>query len=241
MRPDFVGLDGFDSPTLPPAVALVFRPFVVLAALAVASAFPLTAKAQRPDSARVGVSAPMPAAVAPTPDATPAASGARRNAKPGVQPPITPGRAFLYSLALPGLGQAALDRRYTGAGFFLVEAFSIALVYRSAEDLRLVKSFLSDSVPLTYKVDPTTGIAERNNNGDPVVATWRVSGYTPALLKARKLQVEDWIAVVIFNHLFAGADAFVAAQLWDLPSHVALRAAPLPGGGTSVSLSRRFR
>ena len=170
MRPDFVGLDGFDSPTLPPAVALAFRPFVVLAALAVASAFPLTAKAQRPDSARVGVSAPMPAAAGPTPDATPIA---RRNAKPGVQPPITPGRAFFYSLALPGLGQAALDRRYTGAGFFLVEAFSLALVYRSAEDLRLVKSFLGDSVPLTYKVDPSTGIAERNNNGDPVVATWR--------------------------------------------------------------------
>jgi hypothetical protein len=238
MRPDFVGLDGFDSPTLPPAVTLAFRPFVVLAALAVASVFPLTAKSQRPDSARVGVSAPVPVAAGPTSDATPAV---RRNAKPGVQPPITPGRAFLYSLAIPGLGQAALDRRYTGAGFFLVEAFSLALVYRSAEDLRLVKSFLGDSVPLTYKVDPSTGIAERNNNGDPVVATWRVSGYTPALLKARRLQVEDWIAVVIFNHLFAGADAFVAAQLWDLPSHVALRAAPLPGGGTSVSMSLRFR
>jgi hypothetical protein len=236
MRPDSVGLDGFDSPTLPPALALSFRRFVVLWAIAC----PAIAKAQRPDSARVGVSAPVPtaAATAATPDTT---SGARRNAKPGVQPPITPGRAFLYSLAIPGLGQAALDRRYTGAGFFLVEAFSLALVYRSSDDLRLAKSFLGDSVPLSYNIDPTTGIAQRNSNGDPVVATWKVSGYTPALINARKLQVEDWIAVVIFNHLFAGADAFVAAQLWDLPSHVALRAAPLPRGGTSVSMSLRFR
>lgn len=239
MRPDSVGLDGFDSPTLPPAATLAFHRFVGrgVFALAFALALPVMAQAQRPDSARVGVSAPIPAAV-PAPDSTRAA---RRNAKPNVQPPITPGRAFLYSLAVPGLGQAALDRRYTGVGFFLVEAFSLALVYRSNEDLRLAKSFAGDSVPLTYKIDLTTGIAERTTNGDPVVATWQASGYTPGLIKARKLQVEDWIAVVIFNHLFAGADAFVAAQLWDLPSHVALRAAALPHGGTSVSMSLRFR
>jgi hypothetical protein len=234
MRPDSVGLDGFDSPTLPPAVARALRRCAVLCAIV----FPSLAAAQRPDSARVGAGAPPPAAAAPMPDT---AQPARRVAKPSVQPPISPGRAFLYSLALPGLGQAALDRRYTGAGFFLVEAFSLALVYRSNEGLRLAKAFLGDSVPLTYAIDPTTGIAKRNGNDDPVVATWQVSGYTPALIKARKLQVEDWIAVVIFNHLFAGADAFVAAQLWDLPSHVALRAAPLPKGGTSVSMSLRFR
>lgn len=236
MRPDSVGLDGFDSLTLPPALALGRRFVVVLWALAIA--MPWNAQAQRPDSARVGVSAPLPVTAKPAPDSTPAV---RRNVKPGVPPPITPGRAFLYSLALPGLGQAALERRYTGAGFFLVEAFSLALVYRSTADLRLAKSFQGDSVPLTYAIDPTTGIAQRSGNGDPVVATWQLSGYTPGLIKARKLQVEDWIAVVVFNHLFAGAEAFVAAQLWDLPSHVALRAAPLPTGGTSVSMSLRFR
>ena len=34
------------------------------------------------------------------------------------------------------------------------------------------------------------------------------------------------MAALVFNHLFAGADAFVAAQLWDLPAQVSLRAAP---------------
>jgi hypothetical protein len=34
------------------------------------------------------------------------------------------------------------------------------------------------------------------------------------------LHVEDWLAVIAFNHLFSGADAFVAAQLWDLPLKV---------------------
>jgi hypothetical protein len=203
-------------------------------------ALPSIVVAQRPDSARVGVGTAVSATVsrAPAPDTVP---NARRVAKLSAQPPLTPRRAFLYSLAVPGLGQAALDRRYTGAGFFLVEAFSLALVYRSGADLRTAKSFLGDSVPLTYSIDPTTGIAQRNSNGDPVVATWQPSHYTPELIKTRKLQVEDWIAVVVFNHLFAGADAFVAAQLWDLPSHVALRAAPLPKGGTSVTMSLRFR
>lgn len=235
VRPDVVGLDGSDSLTLPPAARLAS--FLVLAAIALTLVAPRAAPAQRPDSARVGAGAPLPT-VAPAPDS---GQTARRASRPNVQPPISPRRAFLYSLAVPGLGQAALDRRYTGAGFFFVEAFALALVYRSSEDLRLAKSFVGDSVPLTYAIDPTSGLAQRNGSGDPVVATWQTTRYTSNLISVRKLQVEDWIAVVVFNHLFAGADAFVAAQLWDLPSHVALRAAALPNGGTSVALSLRFR
>jgi len=32
--------------------------------------------------------------------------------------------------------------------------------------------------------------------------------------------------VIAFNHLFAGADAFVAAQLWDLPARIGVGASP---------------
>jgi hypothetical protein len=200
------------------------------AVIAVAALVAMPLRAQRPDSARAGVGAPDTAT-----------ARTRRPARINDQPPVSPRRAFLYSLALPGLGQAALDRRYTGAGFFLVEALSLALVYRSNEDLRLAKQFLGDSVPLTYAIDPTTGIAQRNSAGDPVVATWQQTRYTNDLVRARKLHVEDWIAVVIFNHLVSGADAFVAAQLWDLPSHVAFRAVPLMKGGTALSMSFSFR
>ena len=154
-------------------------------------------------------------------------------------PPISAKRAFLYSVAIPGLGQSSLRRYRTGAGFFLVEAVALSLLHRSADDLRTAREFRGDSVPLTWATDPATG-AVKLANGVPVAATWQKLGATDALIQARKLQVEDWVAIVIFNHLIAGTDAFVAAQLWDVPARVALRAVPLHGAtGLGVSVGYR--
>ncbi|HVT39589.1 MAG TPA: hypothetical protein VHE78_11125 [Gemmatimonadaceae bacterium] len=183
------------------------------------------------------------AAAAQSPPAAPPppAIARTRLGDPGSGPPVSPRRAFFYSALLPGLGQAALDRRYSGAAFFLIEAFSLAVVYRSADDLRLAKAFLGDSVPSGYDIDPATGLARRDpKTGDPVVLIWKPSGYTNDLVRARRLQLEDWLAVVVFNHLIAGADAFVAANLWDLPQHVSMRAFPAPrGAGLAISVSFR--
>ena len=156
------------------------------------------------------------------------------------RPPITPTRAFLYSLAIPGLGQAKLDRPLVGAGFFLVEAFAIALVHRSVDDLRIARSYQRDSIPLRFAVDQATGQVQLDNKGNAVVAAWEPSYYSDAIVRARRLQVEDWSAVLVFNHLIAGAEAFVAAQLWDLPQHVKLRASPVRGGfALSASIGGR--
>jgi hypothetical protein len=197
-------------------------------AIAVVLAAPAV-KAQQRDSARAGV-APR--------DAAPPTS---RAASASDTPPVTPRRAFVYSLIIPGLGQAALDRRYTGATFFLIEGLSLALLHRSQDDLRIARAFQGDSVPLTWQVDPFTGVVAKNDKGDPIVATWQPTRYTGDLVRARTLHVEDWVAILIFNHLFAGADAFVAAQLWDVPAHVSLRAAPLPRGGAALTASFSFR
>jgi hypothetical protein len=155
--------------------------------------------------------------------------------------PISARRAFLYSALVPGMGQAALNRKYTGAVFFLIEAVSWALLRRSAEDERIAKAFVGDSVPQTYAIDPTTGLATRDSHGNPVVATWAPTRYTTDLVRARALHVEDWVAVILFNHLFAGADAYVAANLWDLPQHLPIRVTPLPQGGAKMTLSFSFR
>lgn len=219
MRPDIVGLGGFDSHALPPrrAVDAGFRAprrrlATRLAALSLLGglwsqlcADPLGAQV-RSAGARVGL--------------TPADTG---------RAPITPRQAFLYSLVLPGLGQAKLDRPFVGAGFFLMEAFAIALVHRTGDDLRLARAYRRDSLPRTYKIDQATGASTL----DPPY-------YSDALVRARRLQVEDWTAVLVFNHLIAGVEAFVAAQLWDLPQHVKLRAAPIRGGfGLSAQIGIR--
>jgi hypothetical protein len=59
-----------------------------------------------------------------------------------------------------------------------------------------------------------------------MVAAWSVNKFGPGLIAARKTHVEDWVAVLVFNHLFAGIDGYVAAQLWQLPAQVEMRAFP---------------
>ena len=45
---------------------------------------------------------------------------------------------------------------------------------------------------------------------------------------------QDWIVLLVFNHFFAGAEAFVAAHLWDFPA--ALEARTLPDGSTGLGV-----
>jgi hypothetical protein len=237
MRPDDVGLGGFDSHTLPPvffgrAITAACRAVVI--ALWAAS----NALAQKTDSTTV----PRQKS-----DSTTAFKGASADTVSGrrgqsfIAAPITARRAFVYSALIPGMGQAALDRKYTGAAFFLIEAMSWALLRRSVDDERIAKAFVGDSVPQTYAIDPTTGLATRDAHGNPVVATWAQTRYSPELIRARALHVEDWVAVILFNHLISGADAYVAANLWDLPQHLGIRASPLPRGGAEVSFSFKVR
>ena len=155
-------------------------------------------------------------------------------------PPISPRRAFLYSFLLPGAGQAKLDRAGAGGMFFFIEIASLVLVHRSAEDLRIARAFSGDSIPVSYQTDPVTGLVARDTDGEPVVAAWRAARYDSTWVRTRKLHYEDWLAVLVFNHLFAGADAFVAAQLWDLPGKVAIRRTPF-GSALSASFSVSFR
>lgn len=162
----------------------------------------------------------------------------RDSAQAGVRPPISPRRAFLYSLLVPGAGQAKLDRGRAGGMFFLIEIASLTLVHRSAEDLRIARRFSGDSIPLRYQVNAVTGQPTLGADGRPVVAEWSVPKYDAAYVRTRRLHYEDWLAVLAFNHLFAGADAFVAAQLWDLDAKVGLRRTPF---GTAFVATIPFR
>jgi hypothetical protein len=59
----------------------------------------------------------------------------------------------------------------------------------------------------------------------------------------KRQEVQDWLVVLIFNHLMAGAEAFVSAELWDFPSELKIRS--LPGGrlgvGAGISWGRSAR
>jgi hypothetical protein len=83
-------------------------------------------------------------------------------------PPISPRRAFLLSLAIPGAGQARLNRVYAGGVFLLVEVASLALVHRASEDLRIARSFCG-VIPLTVGA-LLTGAGASTVNWKSVVA-----------------------------------------------------------------------
>jgi hypothetical protein len=53
------------------------------------------------------------------------------------------------------------------------------------------------------------------------------------LLESKRREVQDWLVLWVFNHLFAGAEAFVAAHLRDFPGDLRLRALPR---GVSITL-----
>jgi hypothetical protein len=52
-------------------------------------------------------------------------------------------------------------------------------------------------------------------------------------LPLKRQQVQDWVVLWGFNHLFAGAEAYVSAHLMDFPKELKLRAVP---GGVGISV-----
>lgn len=124
-------------------------------------------------------------------------------------PPITPKRAFLYSLMIPGWGQSRLDRGTAGALFAAIELGSLAMVGKTTIDLKQARRYSVDSLPGTYTVNADGKLVPGGSAPPPLPS---------ALVNTRRLHREDWFAALLFNHLISGADAFVAAQLWDVPT-----------------------
>jgi hypothetical protein len=156
------------------------------------------AGAQRVDSARV-------AARPGSPDTT-------KKVLP--KPPLSPRRAFLYSLALPGYAQSVLNRPTAGSIFMLTESIALVMLRESSANLRQARRFRTDSL-IVVGYTPETGA--------PIT---QASVFTEQLVNTRRGHVEDWIAFIIANHLFAATDAYVGAHLWDLPSQISLEATP---------------
>ena len=57
-----------------------------------------------------------------------------------------------------------------------------------------------------------------------------------ANLKAKRQEVQDWLVLWVFNHLFSGAEAYVSAHLQDFPADLKIRAFP---GGIGISVPLR--
>jgi hypothetical protein len=54
--------------------------------------------------------------------------------------------------------------------------------------------------------------------------------------KAKRQEVQDWLVLWVFNHLFSGAEAYVSAHLQDFPADLKIQAYPR---GIGISLPLR--
>ena len=142
--------------------------------------------------------------------------------------PIAPRRAMLYSLLLPGFAQSRLKRPTASIVFAVAEVLSIGMARKAALDLREARAARKDSIPTGFTADTVTGV---------ITATGYTQNRLVARIAARRTHYEDWIAAIIFNHIISGADAYVAANLWDFKANVAVMPT---GNGTAVGASLTF-
>ena len=106
--------------------------------------------------------------------------------------------ALFRSLVLPGWGQAYVGAHGRGAFYFALESGSLWMVYKSSRSLAAARALERE-----MRENGALGQDQRL-----------------ALARSRAQQVEDWITLSIFWALFAGADAYVSAQLADFAGHV---------------------
>jgi hypothetical protein len=152
-----------------------------------------------------------------------------RRAQLPAEPPISPGGAFLRSLALPAWGHAEIG---SGRGVFYTaaEAGSAWMIMRvqsrlnsardqlalreSAVRAAAIASGVTDEAAIESAVDDDEGVQDRRT-----------------LVEAREGQREDWIALAIFSVLLSGVDAYVSTHLNDFPDPISSSFRPSPWGG----------
>jgi hypothetical protein len=189
------------------------RPSILWASLLAAAALGAPLRAQVADSGRSDPRIPR-------------SVGDTAGPRPEVPPPLSPGRAFATSFLLPGYAQTVLGRPKASALFIGFEALCITMLRQAQFDLRQAINARPDSVVDSWW-DPVTGQATRVAHASP---------FNAGLVRSRRAHVEDWIAVLIANHLFSGLDAYVAANLWDVPAELQVRTTST---GVGVGMSVR--
>ena len=165
------------------------------AALALAAAAPAAAQQVPADTAA------RPLVVRA--DSVPAAS-------PDSTLPMSPGRAFVKSLVIPGWAQSELGSPVRGGIYFALEAGSLWMYYKSAQKLEEAQE--------VQRIQREAGVLGPDAK--------------LPLVRDRENQAEDWLTLSIFWLFFSGADAFVAAHLADFDVHVGV--VPRPDGAVQL-------
>jgi hypothetical protein len=164
-------------------------------------------------------------------------AGERPRPVPECRVPLSPRAALIRSMLVPGLGQYQLYRTKAAAIFAAAELGTIAMSFKSKHDLDLATAARRDTT-IVAVVDSATG----KPIIDPVTGLQITFGVPKNQnlvdrIKARRTHLEDWVAGIVFNHLFSGADAWVAANLADFDANVNVSSF---NGGRGIQVAARI-
>lgn len=164
-------------------------------------------------------------------------SGRREAGEPPPVSGISPGGAFIRSLAVPGWGHAAAGS-YTRAGFYFVTSgATFWMLTKTAQSLDVAQDRLSLAEREVEAELRRGGLSDPDSLTARVEGDERVAG-ARSLLESREQQMEDWTAFGIFWLLLNATDAFVSAHLADFPEPVEIDVRPgIPGNPTELRLS----
>lgn len=162
--------------------------------------------------------------VAPTPEVAPSPLG------------ISPGRAFLRALLIPGWGHAAIGSYGRGGFYFTAQAATVYTALRArrrigeAQDrvrfqeqnirAQLAAEGITDAEAIQTRLDEDGTLGDLNN-----------------LLDSRQEQQEDLVALSLFLILISGVDAYVSAHLARFPEPLDVGVTPTETGGVEVGVS----
>lgn len=155
---------------------------------------------------------------------------------------VSPGKAFLRSVLVPGWGQFSVGANRRGAAFLTLQATSYFMLGKTlmklndAHDLEGTRIGIArDSIEALMLRD--TMANRRYSDPDTFQAAIDTTlGVTRArrLIASREQQRQDWITYTLVLTLASGVDAFVAAHLADFPATI--EAQPRVGGGLEFRL-----
>jgi hypothetical protein len=112
-----------------------------------------------------------------------------------------------------------LGRRKAAGIFIIGEIGTVGMSVKSWSDLDKAKKARSDTVAIPV-LDGAGNPVIDSVTHEPKVTFAPKNKNIADRVRARRTHLEDWLAAMIFNHLFAGADAFVAANLADFNTNV---------------------
>ena len=162
--------------------------------------------------------------------------GVRNTAADTTSMRLSPGKAMMRSMLLPGWGQFSVGAVKRGVLFAALQGSSYYMLVRTNSRLNTAEERLDTRVGVVRDslIEAAT-VPEDTAGLQARLDTTALVNAERSLVTSRKRHMQDWITYTIFFTLASGVDAFVAAHLADFPAQIGTE--PQLDGSVNLRLS----